>query len=100
MNRKNRDVIAILLLVFGVLFLFDRLNWLPFGLFFNGWWTLLLIIPAILSMSRQGINAGNAVLLGLGVFFFIDEQGWNLSGYLLPVVLIALGIGMLFKRKE
>jgi len=99
MEKKNRNLIGILLLAFGVVFLLQTLHILPIAIFFNGWWTLFLIIPAILSMSRQGVTAGNAVLLVIGVFFFIDAQGWNLRGYLMPAILIALGIGLLLKKR-
>lgn len=99
MEQKNKNIVGILLLAFGAVFLLQRLNVFPATIFFQGWWTLFLIVPAILSMSKQGVTAGNAVLLVIGVFFFIDAQGWNLQGYLMPAILIALGIGLLLKKR-
>ncbi len=95
---KRRDVLGSVLLVLGVLLLLDLFNVFEFNLFFNGWWTLILIIPAILSMSRTGISVGNTVLLVLGVGFLLQEQGWNFKGYLVPAIFIIIGLGILFKR--
>lgn len=99
MNRNNRNLLGVCLLVFGVIFLLQRMDILPFTIFFKGWWTLLLIIPALFSMSKQGITTGNTVLLVVGVFFFVDERGWNLQGYLIPALLIVLGLSILIKRR-
>ena len=95
---KRRDVLGAVLLVLGVLLLLDLFNVFEFNLFFDGWWTLLLIIPAILSMSRTGISVGNTVLLVLGVGFLLQEQGWNFKGYLVPAIFIFIGLGILFRR--
>ncbi|MBU1144924.1 MAG: hypothetical protein KJ971_03575 [Firmicutes bacterium] len=99
MNKNNRYFLGVIILIFGVVFLLQRLGYIPDTIFFEGWWTLLLIIPAIFSMSKQGVTTGNTVLLVLGVFFLLDARGWNLSGYLVPVLLIALGVGILLKRR-
>jgi predicted membrane protein len=98
MDRRNRNFLGIIILVFGIIFLLQKLDILPVAIFFAGWWTLLLIIPALFSMSKQGVTVGNAVLLILGIFFFLNERGWNLSGFLMPAILIAIGIGLLLKR--
>jgi len=98
MEQRNRNFLGIMILVFGIIFLLQKLDILPVAIFFTGWWTLLLIIPALFSMSKQGVTVGNAVLLILGIFFFFNERGWNLSGFLMPAILIAIGIGLLLKR--
>ncbi|MBU0997201.1 MAG: hypothetical protein KKE16_04060 [Firmicutes bacterium] len=98
MEKSNRKVLGVILLIFGALFLLNRLNIFTVDIFFNGWWTLLLIIPAILSMLKQGVTLGNGILLGLGVFLFLDQNGWNLSDYVLPSILIIVGLVILFKK--
>ncbi len=98
MEKSNRKSLGIILLIFGAFFLLDRLHIFSFNLFFNGWWTLLLIIPAIFSMLKQGVTLGNGILLGLGVFLFLDQNGWNLSAFVLPGILIFTGLVILFKK--
>ncbi|PKK94999.1 MAG: hypothetical protein CVV60_03515 [Tenericutes bacterium HGW-Tenericutes-5] len=94
----NKNVFGVVLIVLGVLFLLDKLNVIPFNIFFAGWWTLLLIIPALMSMSKQGVTVGNMILLIVGIVLLLREQGVDLDGYLLPGVLIILGIGLFIKR--
>lgn len=96
---KNRNVLGLILVVLGVvLFLqaFDVIqeDWI----FFPGWWTLFLIIPAVVSMSRTGVTIGNAILLVLGVGFLLQLQGLNFDGYLVPAVFIVIGVAILFKK--
>jgi len=38
-------------------------------------------------------------MLFIGAFFLLDEQGINLKGYLLPIVLVGIGLTVLFKRR-
>ncbi|MGD9909009.1 MAG: DUF5668 domain-containing protein [Candidatus Izemoplasmatales bacterium] len=98
MNSNNRKVLGYVLLFFGVIFLLSRLNLFSLHLFFNGWWTLLIIIPAIVSMSKQGVTFGNIAFLILGVYLFLNENGINFEGYLLPALLVLLGGYLLIKK--
>lgn len=96
--KNRRDLLGIVLLVLGGLLLMNALGWLHFNIFFDGWWTLFLIIPAIVSMSRTGLSAGNAVLLVIGVGFLLTEQGWDFRGYIVPALFIVIGLVIIFKK--
>jgi len=61
--KNRRNFLGVILLALGVLLLLNAIY--DFDIFFAGWWTLFLIIPAAVSMSRTGITAGNAVLMVL-----------------------------------
>lgn len=95
---RRRNSLGLLLLVIGVVILLNALNILPINIFFNGWWTLFLIVPAVMSMSRQGLTPGNAILLVLGVGFLLREQGWDYTQYVVPALFIVVGIVFLVKR--
>jgi hypothetical protein len=95
---KNRNFMGLILVALGIVLLLQALNIIEGSLFFAGWWTLFLIIPGIVSMSRTGITIGNTILLALGVGFLLQEQGWNLRGYLVPAIFIVLGVGILFRK--
>jgi predicted membrane protein len=98
-NMRNRNLFGLILLLLGALLLVNALGWISFNIFFPGWWTLFLIIPAILSMSRTGATVGNVVLLILGVGFLLSENGWDFKGYIIPAIFIAVGIGILVQKK-
>lgn len=94
----NKKLFGILLIVLGGIFLLNKFNVFNFDIFFDGWWTLFLIVPAIMSMSKQGVTTGNTVLLIIGIVLLLWERGIDLQGFLVPAVLIVLGIS-LFVRK-
>ncbi|MDD3957289.1 MAG: DUF5668 domain-containing protein [Candidatus Izemoplasmatales bacterium] len=97
--HNQRRIVGFLLIVFGVMFLLDKLDIFHFTLLINGWWTLLLIIPAGLSMARQGITAGNAILGVLGVYFLLEANGWNVRGFFIPAILIIFGLYIVLRNK-
>ncbi|MEG2429211.1 MAG: LiaF-related protein [Oscillospiraceae bacterium] len=68
-------------------------NW-DFSIFFDGWWTLFLIVPALIHMIARGIHTGNSILLVLGTAFLLREQNVIPERYM-DNVLIAAGIIML-----
>jgi hypothetical protein len=49
-------------------------------------------------MSKQGITNGNVILLVIGVVFLLREQGVDLGGFLLPAVLIVLGVSLFIRK--
>jgi hypothetical protein len=100
MDSGNKKFWGIVLIAVGVAFLLDRTHILNFDLFFPGWWTLFLIVPALASMIKSGLATGNVILLGIGVYFLLEEQGINLSYLVLPAVLILWGAGMLIGKKH
>lgn len=97
MRRQNG--MGLVLLIIGVVILLKALNAVPFNLFFDGWWTLFLIVPALMSMSRQGLTNGNIILLILGFGFLINEQvGWDFAKYIVPGIFILLGVSILIRK--
>lgn len=93
-------VVGILFLAAGVLIGGNMLGYFYFNINLAGWWTLFLIIPALLSITQVGPNAGNVILFGIGTLLLLDQQrilphnyGWKL---IFPVVLLAVGFQILF----
>ncbi len=93
-------VIGVLFLAAGVFIGGNMLGYFDFDFNLAGWWTLFLIIPALLSMTQVGPNAGNVILFGIGTLLFLDRQGIVPHGYgwklIFPVVLLAVGLQILF----
>ena len=59
---------------------------------FDGWWTLLMIIPGIAFLISHGPNFGNMLLICLGGYFLITAQGWidGKAQYFIPAIIIIL----------
>lgn len=93
-------VIGTLFLLAGIAIGGTMLGIFDFSITFAGWWTMFLIIPALLTMIQGGINIGNLVLLSVGVILLLDAQNvlppnfsWKL---MLPLVLFIVGFKLLF----
>lgn len=95
-------LIGILFLVAGVAIGGNMLGYFNFTINFAGWWTLFIIIPAIIAIAQGGINAGNIILLSVGVILLLRAQGilpanfsWRL---ILPLILLIVGAQLLFGK--
>ncbi|MDD3129327.1 MAG: DUF5668 domain-containing protein [Candidatus Izemoplasmatales bacterium] len=95
---SNRKIFGFILILLGVFFLLNATGVIDVNIFFKGWWTLFLIVPALVSMSKQGVTTGNLILLVIGGLLLLREYDVDFEGYLLPGVLIVLGIGLFLKR--
>lgn len=78
----------------GFLLLGNIMEWWDFNLFFNGWWTLFIIIPCLVSMFQYGINTGSVIGLCVGVVLFLSANDIVSSKIMLPVILIGVGISI------
>jgi len=94
-------VIGVALIALGVVLTGTSLGWWEADIFFEGWWTLFLIVPAVVSIFGNGPNAGNLVLLAVGVALLADAQRllgsvsvWTLIG---PLVIVVIGGSLLWK---
>lgn len=99
----KRDVYTILI---GTLFIAaavavggTMLGFFDLNLSLRGWWTVFIIVPALVSIGQGGLNAGNAIMLGVGTLLFLSAQGFLPEGFgwklILPFVLLVVGVQLL-----
>lgn len=103
MNTKTKSVIwGIVLVLIGVVYGGNALGAWDFSLFFPGWWTLFIIVPALVSMITNGIRTDNVIFLLIGVGLLLAKQDiveWALLWKLLvPVILIVIGVRLIFAK--
>ncbi len=101
--RKNIGNIlwGLLFIVVGVGLIGEVFDLWDYNLFFKGWWTLFIILPALVSMIQNGIRVGNSIAMGVGVLLLLDSQKIIPNGMLfkiaVPAVLIIIGLVILSK---
>ena len=100
-NRISNLLWGGLLVALGIGFFGNSLEWWRFDLFFDGWWTLFIILPCAFSIIGSGAHTGNLVGLGVGVFLLLNEQDilpLRFHQLILPVALVAVGLTVIFRR--
>ncbi len=104
-NRVSRILWGIAFISFAVLLLLSFLNVIEFKLFFEGWWTLFLIIPGtagIISGERRGLNFF-LILIGcsyLASVYLEEYINVSFSKIVLILILFVLGLKLLFFSKS
>lgn len=97
--HMRSKIIGLLLVVGGIGYLGEQFELWSFSIFFPGWWTLILIIPAICNIFENGWKITNAGVLVLGVYLLLKANGYidfHIStGLLLALIFIFYGIRMI-----
>lgn len=101
MKKVSNILWGIVLIGIGLIIGGNALGITNINIFFDGWWTLFIIIPCFIELFRDKDKIGNLIGLFIGVALLLACQGildfnliWKL---LLPAILIAIGISMIFK---
>ena len=103
MNKKNLFW-GIVLIVVGILFLGRNMNWWNFSIFFEGWWTLFLIVPSIISLVRKESMGTSFLILVLGVLMLLASQEvieWStIWKVFLPIIIMVVGLSIIFGNRK
>ena len=101
MKKVGNKIWGLLFIIVGLIFGLNALGITDIDVFFDGWWTLFIIIPSIIEIVKEPTSTGNYIWLGIGVVLLLAAQGildmskiWKL---IFPAILVAIGIGMIFK---
>ncbi len=98
-KRISRVLWGFVLLIVGLVLALNALGVTKIDVFFDGWWTLLIIIPCFIGVLTDYDKVGNLIGLLIGVFLFLSCQGildfdliWKL---VIPVIIIIIGLKMI-----
>lgn len=99
-NKSTGIVLGILLLIVGIGYVGNVFEVWKFTIFFRGWWTLLIIVPAVVAIARHGFKRKYLVWLGGGLLLLLTCSGILpdiVSKLVFPMVVIALGFAIIFR---
>ena len=100
--KKSKSVIwGLVLIIVGVIFALNALNITDINIFFEGWWTLFIIVPCTIGLFHEHDKMGNFIGLAIGVCLLLSCRGilsfdliWKL---LVPVIIVCIGLKMVLK---
>ena len=101
MQKTKSIILGVALVALGVIFGGNALGLFSIDIFFDGWWTLFIIVPSVISLFTEKEKILSLVFLAVGVILLLAAQ--NVFSYdvawkvILAVVLVAIGLGAIIK---
>lgn len=104
MNSLSKSLWGILLIVIGIIIGLNSLEIAHIDIFFDGWWTLFIIVPCLIGLfdnSQEG-KRGNIVGIIIGVALLLACQGIIrfdiIVKLIIPFILVSIGVSFLFSE--
>lgn len=101
MKNKDNIIWGILLVVLGVIFGLNAIGLTEINIFFDGWWTLIIIAFGLSGLYKDSDKTWPAILTLIGVVMLLAARNlidftivWKL---LFPSILVVFGISLVFK---
>lgn len=103
MKNISRIMWGILLVVLGVFMGLNASGITDINLFFEGWWTLFIIIPSIMGLFNYKENfVGNLIGLAIGVILLLSVRGIIefdiFIRLLIPGIFVIIGLSLVFNE--
>lgn len=100
--KKTRNVLwGIIFIIIGLIFGLNALEITNINVFFDGWWTLIIIIPSFIDLFKEEGRTGNLIGLLIGILLLLCSQdilSFELVLKLIvPITLIIIGLSFIFK---
>ena len=100
MKRINSILWGIALIVIGGIFALNAFGITSIHLFFDGWWTLFIIVPCLIGIFSEREKIGNIIGLLVGVFLLLCCQNvldfdmlWKL---VFPAIIVIIGLKLIY----
>lgn len=99
MKKYSNVLWGIVLIAAGVLFALKALGLTDFNVFFDGWWTLFIIIPCTIGLFTSHEKTGNIIGVLIGVFLLLccrDVMSFEILWKLMiPAIIIIIGLKLI-----
>lgn len=101
--KKVSDIMwGLILIIIGVILGGNALDIFNINLFFDGWWTLFIIVPTFIGLVTEKDKTGNIIGLIIGLFLLLACRGlfdfkliWKL---IFPLIFVIIGLSLIFKN--
>ena len=101
MKKIKNTVWGIVLIIIGVIVALNALKITKIDLFFDGFWTLFIIVPCFIGIFTEKDKKGNLIGLIIGVLLLLACRDLLDLGLVLklivPIILICIGVSFIFK---
>lgn len=101
MNKTKSIIWGVAIMALGVIFGGNAMGLFSLNIFFDGWWTLFIIVPSIVSLFTDKEKLSSLGFLAVGIILLLAAQ--NVFSYdvawkvILAVVLVIVGLNIIIK---
>ena len=102
MKKISTVLVGIIFVIAGVIIGLNSFGITDINIFFDGWWTLFIIIPAINGFITDEEKMGSIIWLIIGIVLLLGCQNlisfdiiWKLT---LPVILVFIGLSIMLNN--
>ena len=101
MKRFGNMLWGIVLIILGLIIGLNALGITSINIFFNGWWTLIIIIPSFIGLFKNTNKMWSFIWLVIGIVLLLCSQRIlsfaTIYKLIFPFILIMIGISIIFK---
>ena len=104
MKKITNTVLGALLIAVGVIFALNALEITDIDIFFDGWWTLFIIVPCVIGLFTERKKSGNLIGLAVGVLLLLGS--WDIISFsvlwklAVPVVIVMIGVKIIASQSK
>ncbi len=104
MRSLSKILWGFVLIGIGIIIGLNSLEITNINLFFNGWWTLFIIVPCLIGLfDNENSKTGNVIGLLIGIALLCGTRNifpieW-IAKLIFPTILIFIGLSFIFKSK-
>ena len=100
MKKLSKILWGVVLILVGGIFALNAFDITDITVFFDGWWTLFIIVPCFIGIFSEREKTGNIIGLLIGVFLLLCCQNvldfdmlWKLA---IPAIIVIIGLKLIF----
>lgn len=98
MKSYTKMLWGVLFILLGFIVAVNALGIADIEIFFDGWWTLFIIVPSIIGLFSDEDKRGSVFGLALGLLLLLLARGVISWGFIMklifPIILILIGISL------
>ena len=101
MKKFGNILWGILLIIIGLIIGGNSLGITNINIFFDGWWTVFIIVPSFIGLLKDEDKTGSLIGLLIGIALLLGCQNilnfdliWKLA---FPAILVIIGLSIIFK---
>lgn len=101
MKRSTSIILGLIVIAVGAIWGLNAVGLTDIDIFFDGWWTLFIIVPCTVGLIKGGDRTGSLIGLVVGVLLLLTcqdvfdyEMIWKL---VVPVIIVGIGLKLVFK---